>query len=272
MIEEEVALWRQAEESAGALDVYLDWLLIHDPIRGELLRMRMQNTEPTESERAQERQAWLKAMGLDGVCEGIACKPLPRRLVIDADRIAELAPVLDQLPFLHIELEFTSIGSIATAFAPPAMAKVRALSFTAVIHEERNYQSDPNWYFGDMVTAALCASPNITQLEVLWLGDEPGYDSARLVAAAPFVGLRELSFSDASIGDQGVTAIASSPIIKTLRRLSLSDSDIGDEGALALVQTQLEELSIYQHRIGPAGAAALRAMPSLKRIELVPNV
>jgi hypothetical protein len=153
------------------------------------------------------------------------------------------------------------------------MAKIRALSFTATGRDDLNYQSNPIWYFGELVVAALCASPNITQLEVLWLGDEPGGDSAKLVAAVPFVGLRDLRFFGAPIGDDGVIALASSPIIKTLRRLSLDDSEIGDAGALALAHgSQLEELSIRGHRIGPAAAAALRAMPSLKHIDFAANV
>jgi hypothetical protein len=265
----EASLWRQAEASASALDVYLDWLLIHDPIRGELLRMRMQHAELTDGERSQERQAWCKALGLEDVCDYMQCEPLPRSLRIDAQRLAALEPVLDQLPFLHIVLDFPDIGSIAPAFASSTMAKIRALAYSASARDEVNYQSDPMWYFGEYVVAALCATPNIVQLEVLSLSDEPGYECAKLVAAAPFVGLRELRFYGASIGDTGVMAIASSPIIKTLRRLIIDDSGIGDAGALALAHAaQLEELSIRGHHIGPAAADALRAMPTLKRIDL----
>jgi hypothetical protein len=276
--EVEAGLWRQAVESADALEVYVDWLLIHDPTRGELVRRRMQNGELTDSERVQERRSWLKALGLDGfqVCEHIACEPLPRRLTIDAQQMAPLEPVLDQLPFLHIELKFLDIESyIAAAFASPAMAKIRALSFEAISYagDDENYQSYTMSYFGERVVTGLCSSPNITQLEVLWLGCEPGPDSAKLIAAVPFVGLRELSFYDAPIGDDGVIAIATSPIVKTLRRISLYDSEIGDAGAWALASAaQLQELSIIGHRIGPAAATALREMPSLKRIQLAPDV
>jgi hypothetical protein len=274
--DQEAALWREATQSADALDVYLDWLLIHDPVRGELLRSRMQHNQLTDDERSQERQAWLKALGLEEVCSGVGCDPLPRSLSIDAESIASLEPVLDQLPFLHIALVFPQrYERITAAFASPAMAKIRALSFTARFYEEEeNYQqASLITYFGDWVVEALCASPNITQLEVLWLSDEPRYDCAKLVAAAPFAALRELRVCEAPLGDDGVIAIASSPLIQTLRALRLDDSDIGDAGALALAHdTQLEELSIRGHRIGPAAAAALRAMPSMKRIDLEPNV
>jgi hypothetical protein len=271
--EQEAALWRQAEDSAGALDVYLDWLLIHDPIRGELLRKRMQNSELSSDERGQERAAWSRALGLHDT--SIHCEPLPRAVAIDADRIALLESVLDQLPFLRVSVDFTNTDNIAAAFASSAMAKIRSLSFCARVREkEENYQSIPGyWCFGRVVVEALCASSNIRQLEALWLGDEPGYDAAKLVAAVPFVGLRDLRIDEAPIGDDGAIALASSPIIKTLRRLSLHDCEIGDAGALALARTaQLEELSISGHQIGTAGAAALRMMPSLPHIKLVPDV
>lgn len=269
--DEEVALWRQAVESADALDVYLDWLLIHDPVRGELVRRRVHDGKPSDGG-LYEVEVWAKALGLDG-CKGIVCNPLPCLLSIDAFQLPLLEPVLDQLPFLQINLEFDD-GGVEAALASPVVAKIRRLSFTAWIYEHNNYQSATETYeFGYRVVGAVCASPNITQLEALHLGDSPGADSAKLVAAVPFVDLRELSFREAAIGDEGVLAIANSPISKTLRRLTLADSEIGDEGALALARvSQLEKLSIRTHRITAIGAAALRAMPSLKQLELVPDV
>ena len=265
--DEEAALWRQAAESRDALDVYLDWLLTNDPVRGELLRARMNGSKLTDGELSQERRAWLQALGLDGF--GVLwCNPLPRGLSIAADQIAALDPVLERLPFLHIQLVFTP-GEVAAAFASPTMAKIRALSFSASVHEEENYQSNPYWYFGDEVVRELCASPNVTQLEVLALSDEPGYESAKAIAAVPFVGLRDLEITDAVVSEEGIIAIAHSPIIKTLRRLVLHGGLVCDAGALALANApQLEELSIRGHRLGPAAEAALRAMPSMKRIEI----
>ncbi len=266
--DEEAALWRQAAESPDALDVYLDWLLTHDPIRGALLRARMSGSKLTEGETSQEQSAWLQALGLDGVSCSVGCKPLPQRLSIDAQQIAALDPVLERIPFLHIHLEFTP-GEVAAAFASPTMAKIRALSFSAWVYEEENYQSDPYWYFGDDVVRELCASPHVTQLEVLVLSGDPGYESAKYIAAVPFVGLRDLEFSNAIVSGDGIIAIARSPIIKTLRRLALHGGLVCDADALALANApQLEELSIRGHRIGPTAEAALRAMPSLKRIEL----
>jgi len=267
--DEEAALWRQAAESPDALDVYLDWLLTNDPIRGELLRTRMTGTKLTDDESSQERSAWSHALGLDGVSSFLVCRPLPHRIFIDAEHIAALDPILDQLPFLHIHLAF-SPGMVAAAFASPTMTKIRRLSFSASVREEENYQSNPYWYFGDDVVRELCASPNVTQLEVLALSDEPGYESAKYIAAVPFVGLRDLEISDAILSDEGMIALTRSPIIKTLRRLALHDGLVCDANALALANAapQLEELSIRGHRIYPTAEAALRAMPSLKRFEL----
>lgn len=55
-------------------DVYLDWLLIHDPVRGELLRKRMQNAELSQAEWGEDYRAWVKPLGLDGfqVCKSIS--------------------------------------------------------------------------------------------------------------------------------------------------------------------------------------------------------
>jgi len=268
--EDEVALWRQAVESADALDVYLDWLLIHDPVRGELLHLRMRG----ESARGwDETVAWAKALGLDRA-DHIRCEPLPRYVGISTSGLALLEPVLDQLPFLQVNLKFFDENEIEPALASPVIAKIRRLSFTAWMEEHNNYQSETVIFeFGHLVVEALCASPQLTQLEMLELGDAPGRECATRIAAYPFVALCELAIHGAAIGDEGVVAIAKSPIIKTLRRLTLSDSEIGDAGASTLArESQLETIVFKGHRIGPAGAAALRAMPSSRRLELVPDV
>jgi hypothetical protein len=81
----------------------------------------------------------------------------------------ESAGALDSIsPLLHIVLDFAkSDASIESVFASPVMAKIRALSFNAMVREEENYQSNPYWYFGDTVVRTLCSSPNVTQLEGL---------------------------------------------------------------------------------------------------------
>ncbi len=269
--EEEVALWHQAVESADALDVYLDWLLTHDPVRGELLRRHMHDGEPSYANRLEENKVWAMALGLEGF-EGIYCKPLPDLLSIDALQLPRLEPVLDRLPFLRINLQFAE-ANIEAALASPVVAKIRRLLFTASQYEHNNYQTETQTSeFGYAVVPVLCASPNITQLEALNLRDNPGQDCAKRVAAVPFVALRELSIREAAIGDDGVLAIVSS-LGKTLRTLELHDCKIGDDGARALAQiAQLERLSIKDHHLTATGAAVLRAMSSLKHFELKPSV
>jgi cell wall assembly regulator SMI1 len=138
--EEELVLWRLAVASPtviGALDVYLDWLLTHDPIRGELLQKRMQNSEMSSNDRRKEKTAWLALLGLDGlqVCQNIHFDPLPRSVTIDPNRIAPLSPILDLLPSLQIELVFPkqaveaffqwlerAVPSVYASLAPPATA------------------------------------------------------------------------------------------------------------------------------------------------------
>lgn len=268
--EEEASLWHQAVESAAALDVYLDWLLIHDPVRGELLRRRRANGEPPDHG-AYEAEVWAKALGVDGAF--LTCNPLPSCLSVAVSQLPLVEPVLDRIPFLQIHLRL-DLEEVRTAFESPVVAKIRRFSFTAWRPEHDNYQTTTDRFeFGDQVVQALCASLNFTQLEMLELTDDPGRQCAALVAAYPFVALRELSIRAAAIGDDGALAIASSPIIQTLRRLTLRDSEIGDAGALALAAAgQLEELVIEGHVLGPTGAAALRGLRSLKRLELRANI
>lgn len=93
---EEAALWRQAEESSDALEVYVDWLLTHDPSRGELVRKRMQLVELASAEQAEERRAWSAALGLEGVCDYVGFAQLPSFVVIPAERLAAIDRLLEE--------------------------------------------------------------------------------------------------------------------------------------------------------------------------------
>ncbi|MCX5741441.1 MAG: hypothetical protein NT062_02960 [Proteobacteria bacterium] len=266
----------------GALDVYVDWLLTHDPLRGQLFQQRLhrQRTDGpfagALSEGPKERDAWITALGLEAArCEELDFDPLPRRLTIDGAHLALLEPVLDALPFLHVHLVLAS-HTVASVFTCPVMAKVRSLSWRAQGYEanDDNDQSQITTYFGDRVVAALAASPNVTQLETLWLGgDAAGSTCAQLVAAVPFVALREFSIYEEPVGSDGAAALARAPLAATLRRLSLTRCAIGDAGALALASSshfaQLEELHLVGNGISPVGAAALRASPHLQRLTVL---
>ena len=271
--EEEAALWRRLAAATPAVphavEVYADWLLTHDPVRGELVHRRLRSTERSPiglDELSREERAWATALGLRVTRYlTITLDPFPRQLAIEADRIAELEPILDQLPLLHVTLDFSDAsGSIESTFAHRTMGKIRAFSYNA-LHPEENYQSASRVYFGAGVLEQLCASPNVTQLEVLWVGDESGSDCAARLAAVPFADLRELAIHGEPIGDAGAIAIASSPHLATLRVLGLGSCGIGDAGVLALARSRhlarLESLDVTGNRFGPEGAAALRAMP-----------
>lgn len=275
--DEECALWRAAVASPAvpdALDVYADWLLTHAPSRGRFLRKRLHDNGRSWKMNTwhREEKAWAKALGVERICENMFIGPLPRSLSIDATHIAALGPLLDQLPFLEMRLIFDTMGldDIKRTFAHPVMAKVRSLSFRAQygqIDPEESGVALMQTYFGDLVLAALCASPNVAQLEELTLNDI-GSNCAALVASGPFLNLRRLTIYGEPIGDDGAAALARSRVLAPLRYLRLSNCQIGDAGARALASSphlaNLEQLDVTANRFGPDGEAALAAMPLVR--------
>jgi hypothetical protein len=191
-----------------------------------------------------------------------------RTLSIDANHIAAIGSLVERLPFLEIRLIFDTLGpaDVTRTFAHAVMAKIRSLSFRAhydQIDPEESGVALMRTYFGDQVLAALCASPNVAQLEELTLNDV-GSTCAALVASGPFVGLRRLTICDEPIGDDGAAALAGSRVVATLRYLRLSNCQIGDAGARALAGSphlaNLEHLDVTANRFGPDGRAALAAL------------
>ncbi|MBA3460104.1 MAG: hypothetical protein H0T46_09105 [Deltaproteobacteria bacterium] len=271
--DEECALWRSAVASPavpGALHKYADWLLTHAPVRGRFLHQRLHENDRDWklSTLHGEEKAWMTALGVERICENMFIGPLPRSLNIDATHLAALEPLLDQLPFLELCLVFDTMGldDITRTFAHPVMAKVRSLSFRAHwdrIDPEESGVALMRTHFGDLVLAALCASPNVAQLEELRLNDI-GSTCAALVASGPFVNLRRLTIHDEPIGDDGAAALARSRVVATLRYLRLSNCQIGDAGARALASSphlaNLEKLDVTANRFGPDGVAAFAAM------------
>jgi hypothetical protein len=262
--DDECALWRQAVASppvAGALEVYCDLLETRDPARARFLRKRMRGKG---KDTAKEEKVWIEALGLER-CESIDFDPLPKRVCIDAARVDCLDPVLAQLPFLHVHLAFDTTGGLASIFATPAAGKLRALSFRAhydQIDPEEIGVALKREYFDNEVLAALCASPNMSQLECLWLlanALEP--DCAARLAGGQLVALRELWISGRRIGDAGALALASAPFAATLRTLRLDGCRIGDAGARALAALPLEKLDLSRNEIGPEMLATLGAVP-----------
>ncbi len=293
---EEVARWRRTVEAPAdvvALEAHRDWLLAHDPRRGRLLRTRMRTTTPwrdlASNHYAAEKKAWITALGIEG-CEEIDFDPLPSCLHMNAARIESLGRVLDQLPFLRINLDFYDVAPteavLAGIFASPVVAKIRHLSFRAYSDQmdpDENCQAVLRTHYGDRVFAALCASPNITQLETLWILDEQvGGHCAAALAAIPFTRLRELRIYREPIGDAGAAALANAPCLASLRRLALTACNVGDVGAFALAGSpyleQLEELEVSGNdRLTASGKAALRSLrhlsapPALVGIQTTPR-
>jgi hypothetical protein len=77
-----------------------------------------------------------------------------------------------------------------------------------------------------------------------------------------------LSLSFCRLGDEGVAALAASPLLAGLEELHLESNDVGPEGARALARSPhvvgLRSLSLRLNPLGDEGVAALAASPSLR--------
>jgi hypothetical protein len=286
--DEEAGLWRLvAANEPGAMDVYLDWLLTHDPVRGQLAQKRHRGgyRAMTSQDSEDEGAAWRALFELDRPAghHQFYFDPLPRKIFTEARNVSQVEPIVERLPFLEITVWFEdrlTDAQLAEIFALTVFAKIRRLSINAfsevwdyddtVDPMVQNYLPTVTGYFGEPVLAALCASEHVSELEALWLSDQEfGASCAERLAAVPFRRLRELAISGEPIGDAGAIALASSPVVATLRRLSLRGCRIGDAGALALAESahlvNLEELDMMPNDVGPAGVRALRArFPNLR--------
>jgi hypothetical protein len=262
--DEECVLWKLAIASPpvpGAFDVYLDWLLTHDPKRGELTQQAARGNAT-----AWLNAAWRTALGLPPQSD-VTCTVLPVWVTIDAEAVDALDPVLERLPFLRVDVRFESPDGAAEVFARPVFAKIRSLWIWAskdTYDDERYFQARSTTYHGEPVLAALCESLHVRDLEALLLPDHAfGAGCAARIAAGPFRNLRRLWIHGAQIGDAGAIALASSPVAATLQKLELQTCGIGDAGALAIAHspylTQLEELDIAHRPLGEEAKAALRA-------------
>lgn len=278
--DEECALWRLAVAKPpvpGALEVYLDWLLTRDPPRGQVVARHLRRTQYSPSD-PKEAGLWRAALGLSaGCCTDMHFNPLPYFLYIEPSFLAELEPVLDRLPFLEIHLDYgcPDEKEAAQMMARPAIAKIRRLHWSAYgdYPSNENYQSIDRRHHGNEVFVALCASPHVAELEELYV-TEDYMDSTVCVPAllaANFRNLRrfELRFV---LGNEGAIKFAASPVAATLRRLDLCGHGIEDTGAIAIATHLkfLEVLDVRHNKIGPAGEAALRTLPALRELLILP--
>ena len=125
-------------------------------------------------------------------------------------------------------------------------------------------------------TAGLVASAPFTSLSALDVGrvSEAG---VRLLAASPHLGnLTHLNLLASPIGDAGMAALCRSRLAHTLRRVEFPNTDLGDDGVIALAGSPLlahlhgPRLNLMMNRIGDDGLKALAASEHLLRFrELV---
>ncbi|OWK47375.1 TIGR02996 domain-containing protein [Fimbriiglobus ruber] len=126
----------------------------------------------------------------------------------------------------------------------------------------------------------LARSPYLTRVETLDLSFNGLCDGGvRLLARATgFSRLRALYLTDnGQISAEGVRALAESPHLGGLRVLDVSGNDVGDAGVKAVVSsrylTRLYTFRVYANHIGDAGAAELAGSSLLRRmLEHNPNL
>jgi uncharacterized protein (TIGR02996 family) len=103
---------------------------------------------------------------------------------------------------------------------------------------------------GPAGAAALAASPHLTRLTSLYLG--------------------EGSYDPNQVGDEGLSALAASPNLAGLTQLSLPMNDVGDTGVQALARSpylrRLEALDLRHNAIGTAGVVALAGSANLDSV------
>ena len=98
-----------------------------------------------------------------------------------------------------------------------------------------------------------------------------GNDAMRAFAAAPPSALETADLSMNPFDEDGVEALAASPLMAGLKRLSLRSNPIEPGGAEAIAGTpnsrNLRHLDLMSTDLGPSGARALAASPHLELLE-----
>jgi uncharacterized protein (TIGR02996 family) len=125
--------------------------------------------------------------------------------------------------------------------------------------------SDNNLRVAGLTALAGGALPNLRSLRLL--RSQPQEEGVAALAASPlFGGLRSLSLGGGNLGPSAVTAVATAPA-DNLRVLDLHDNRVEDRGAVTLADSphlaNLVLLDLAETHIGDAGAAALAESPHL---------
>jgi uncharacterized protein (TIGR02996 family) len=254
--------------------VYADWLEEHgDAERAEFIRTQIEahRTEENDARRKDlesraeallrtHRRAWRAPFKVRyeirrGFIESVG-------MTIDdyrrySDELFRLAPIT-RLALIHLRTE----ADARTIAASPHLGRVRSLDLSY------------NLFVGDEPLEILFSSAHLTGLRDLSLRDNhlgPGRLAPLLATDLP--NLTSLDLSANPIGDEGVRALAGSPISAGLTVLHLGSDSlfpyvncIHAAGTQAIAQSRhlcsLRELGLSAHFIGDGGLAALAESPN----------
>lgn len=254
-------------EDDTARRVYADWLLDHDdPVqaaRGEFIHLqcdlaRLATGTPRPEPLVRRERQLLEMHGREwgsffqrlgchcweyhrGFVEGVGM-PAPAFL-------SQAATLFRATPLRMVKL-YGAGGVMAALASCPYLTRVRALDL------EKND-------LGDEEVETLVSSPSLTSLTMLLLWcNRVGDAAVAALAHAELPQLNRLDLSGNSVGDEGITVLARSPLLGRLRLLDLTNNRVGDPGALALAASPhaagLGWLDLSKNPIGPAGQSALR--------------
>ncbi len=253
--------------------VYADFLDDSDePERAELIRVQLALARLNEDDPrrpllndrqaellTQNRAAW--TANLSGLVVGVDYRRgIPDSASVDTATFLERGEELfAQLPVRRLRLlDAAPVG--AKLFASPLLARVRELDLC-------------NADLRDSGLALLARSPFLQKLEALDLGfnaiEDAGMDALARSSLLPNLSTLALNDNDSISGD-GVRALAESPFFAGLTALDLSGNDIGETGIAALVggqsMTRIRSLRLNNNRIGDTGVVTLAKSMLLTRV------
>jgi uncharacterized protein (TIGR02996 family) len=278
--------------------VYADWLLQREDPRGELITVqcelaRRDDDDTTEHRRLKRREslllsehasAWLGPLAAAadkwtfrrGFLDHLALRERPRPEDLDA-----WAPLLTSL-----DLGWTrnDAGACAALLSLPRVRRLTTMHHSAEV--ARFLAAQPAVAarlreltlhgLGTAAVANLVELSALASLEALDVGyGSLGDDGIRAIAASPMT-LRALGLYQSRITALGVEVLAAAPRLAGLRALDLGDNAIGAAGIAALVAAPaarcLVTLGLVRTKLDRAAAAAIgAAFPQLAALDLLGN-
>jgi len=204
---------------------------------------------------------------------------------LGADDIRALAPAtMPRLTQFGIDSGKTGTAGVAALVRLPFFPQLRELSLSYGALTDAavgKFAAAPSSGFtsldlsynrlGPKGVAALASSPHATSLRRLNLvANKVTAEGMRHLARLS--ALEHLDLSGGQIGDEGLAALAESPVIQTLRRLRVVGCGIGPVGVEALAAvgpTRLEELDLMDNPVGDRGAIALAGSPVVAQVRIL---